>query len=122
MTRKIYVAAALALCGCAATGDPGRGREVFLARDGGHCVLCHSAPGIAKAGDVGPPLAGIGSRLTANELRIRVADISTVKPDALMPAFHRTQGLRRVAPAYRGKPVLSDEQLEDVVAYLATLR
>jgi sulfur-oxidizing protein SoxX len=113
---------ALAACAALPQGDPARGRELFVSRDGGHCILCHSAPGITATGNVGPSLAGVGARLTPAEIRRRVADISQVKPDALMPAFHRTEGLRRVAPQYRGKPVLSDEQLDDVVAYLASLK
>jgi sulfur-oxidizing protein SoxX len=64
----------------------------------------------------------VGSRLTRAEIRQRVADISQVKPEAAMPAFHRTEGLTRVAPAYAGKPVLSRTQLDDVVAWLETLR
>jgi sulfur-oxidizing protein SoxX len=106
----------------APTSDAGRGREVFVSRDGGHCVLCHAAPGVATAGNVGPPLDGVGARLTPAQLRLRVADITRVNPDAAMPAFHRTDGLLRVAPAYSGKPVLSGQQVEDVVAYLGTLR
>ncbi len=106
----------------ASTGDPARGREVFVSRDAGHCVLCHVAPGIDVGGNVGPALGGIGSRLGIGELRARVADITSVNPDAAMPAFHRTEGLKRVAPERRGKTVLSDQQLEDVVAWLATLK
>jgi len=104
------------------TGDPVRGREVFVARDGGFCVLCHAAPGVEIAGDIGPSLAGVGARLTPDELRSRVADMSQVNADAAMPSFHRTEGLQRVDPARRGKPVLDDAQLADVVAYLATLK
>lgn len=106
----------------APAGDPARGREVFVARDGGHCVLCHAIPGVEVAGDVGPSLAGIGARLTAGEIRLRIADISRVRPDVAMPAFHRTEGLNRVAGAYAGKPVLSGPQVEDLVAFLGTLR
>jgi sulfur-oxidizing protein SoxX len=106
----------------AAASDPARGRELFMARDGGHCVLCHAAPGIDVAGNVGPSLAGVGSRLTTGQLRLRVADISRVKADAVMPAFHRVDGLTRVAPEYQGKPVLDGQQVEDVVAWLETLR
>lgn len=106
----------------AAAGDPVRGREIFMARDGGHCVLCHGAPGVEVAGNVGPSLAGVGSRLTPGQLRLRVADISRVNPTATMPAFHRLEGLTRVAPEYQGKPVLDGQQVEDVVAWLATLR
>ena len=106
----------------AAAGDVARGRAVFVAREGGHCVLCHAAPGVAVAGDVGPALGGIGSRLTPAQIRFRVVDITRVNPDAVMPAFHRTEGLSRVAARHAGRPVLSAQQVEDVVAYLATLR
>jgi sulfur-oxidizing protein SoxX len=112
----------LIACASVPVGDAARGREVFVSREAGHCVLCHTAPGIDSAGNVGPPLAGVGSRLTANEIRLRVSDMSKVNPDALMPAFHRTHDLRRVASQYAGKTVLTDAQLDDVVAYLATLK
>ena len=128
MTRvRVALLATLAACSSSAVkeaahaGDPVRGREVFVSREGGFCVLCHAAPGVEIAGDIGPSLAGVGSRLTPAELRERVADMSRVKPDAAMPSFHRTEGLQRVDPARRGKPVLDDAQLADVVAYLATL-
>jgi sulfur-oxidizing protein SoxX len=103
-------------------GDAARGREVFVSREGGHCVLCHRAPGVAVAGDVGPALDGIGSRLSPGEIRFRVVDITRVNPQAVMPAFHRAEGLARVAPAYAGKPVLDARQVEDVVAYLGSLK
>jgi L-cysteine S-thiosulfotransferase len=106
----------------AAAGDPARGREVFVSRAGGHCVLCHAAPGVGSAGNVGPSLAGVGARLTRGEIRLRIADMPRLNPDAAMPAFHRTEGLVRVAPEYRGKPALSGQQVEDLVAWLATLR
>lgn len=106
----------------AAAGDAARGRAVFVAREGGHCVLCHAAPGVTVAGDVGPALGGIGSRLTAGQIRYRVVDITRVNPDAVMPAFHRTEGLSRVAAQHAGRPVLSAQQVEDVVAWLASLR
>jgi sulfur-oxidizing protein SoxX len=106
----------------ASQGDPTRGREVFVSREGGHCILCHSVPGVDIAGNVGPSLAGVGSRLTPPQIRLRVADITRVNPDAAMPAFHRTEGLRRVAPEYRARPVLSGQQVEDVVAWLSTLK
>ena len=85
-------------------------------------MLCHSLPGIEVAGNVGPSLAGIGSRLTPAQIRLRVADITRVNPNAVTPSFHRTAGLHAVAPERRGQPVLSGQQVEDVVAYLLTLR
>lgn len=106
----------------AATGDPARGREIFVSREGGHCVLCHSVPGVAAAGNLGPPLAGVGSRLTPGQIRLRVVDITKVNPDAAMPAFHRLEGTQRVASSYAGRPALDAQQVEDLVAWLATLR
>lgn len=106
----------------AAAGDPARGREVFVSREGGHCVLCHAAPGVVIAGNVGPPMDGIGSRYTVPQLRLRVADITQVRRESAMPTFHRTEGLERVAPELHGKPALNAQQVEDVVAYLSTLK
>jgi sulfur-oxidizing protein SoxX len=129
---RVAIVALAALSACSSTlakeeaaprrGDPMRGREVFVSREGGFCVLCHAAPGVDIAGDIGPSLAGVGTRLTPAELRVRVADMSRVKADTAMPSFHRTEGLNRVDPARRGKPVLDDRQLDDVVAYLASLK
>lgn len=106
----------------AGPGDAARGREVFVSREGGHCVLCHAAPGVDVAGDVGPKLAGIGSRYTPAQLRLRVADMPGWRPSVAMPSFHRTEGLNRVAAEFRGKPALSGQQVEDVVAWLSTLK
>ncbi|HWH38759.1 MAG TPA: sulfur oxidation c-type cytochrome SoxX [Usitatibacter sp.] len=106
----------------AASGDPGRGREVFLTRDEGRCVLCHAAPGVELAGNVGPSLAGVGSRLTPAQMRLRIADITRVYPDSVMPTFHRTEGMVRVAPQFRDKPALTGQQVEDLVAWLSTLK
>jgi sulfur-oxidizing protein SoxX len=106
----------------AAAGDPARGREVFMQREQGHCVLCHSVPGADIAGNVGPSLAGVGSRLSAAQIRVRVADITRVYPDSVMPTFHRTEGMVRVAPGLRGKPALDGQQVEDLVEWLSTLK
>jgi L-cysteine S-thiosulfotransferase len=106
----------------AAAGEAARGREVFASRDVGRCVLCHAAPGIELAGDVGPSLAGVGSRLTPGQIRLRIADITRVNPNTVMPTFHRVEGMVRVAPEYRGKPALDGQQVEDVVAWLANLK
>jgi sulfur-oxidizing protein SoxX len=116
------VVALALLAGCATTANVERGREIFVARDGGHCILCHSVPGVAIAGDVGPSLVGVGRRLSPAEIRDRIADITRTKPGALMPAFNRTEALKRVAPGYMGKPVLTAQQVEDLVAYLSTLQ
>lgn len=73
-------------------------------------------------GNIGPPLSGIGARLSAGQLRLRVVDQSRLNHDTVMPSYYRVEGLTRVAPAYQGKPVLTAAQIEDVVAFLQTLQ
>ena len=73
-------------------------------------------------GNLAPPLDGAGARWSAAQLRLRVADARRVNPQSLMPAFYRADGLQRVAPAFAGRPVLTAQQVEDVVAYLLTLK
>ena len=103
-------------------GDAARGRALFATRDEARCILCHAAPGIDGGGNVGPALTGVGTRLTAGQIRLRIADITRVNPEAVMPTFHRTEGMVRVAPQYAGKPVLDDAQVEALVAWLSTLK
>lgn len=107
----------------AATGDPVRGREVMTGRDA-NCLLCHAVPetGIRFMGDIAPPLSGVGGRLSEGQLRLRIVDQSRLNPDTVMPSYYKIDGLVRVASAYRGKPVLTAQQIEDVVAYLKTLK
>lgn len=107
-----------------AVGDALRGRALLVARESANCVLCHAMPqGVVRfSGDVGPSLAGIGTRLTAAQLRLRVADIPLIHPQTIMPSYYRIDGLNLVASAYAGKPILTAQELEDVVAYLGTLR
>jgi sulfur-oxidizing protein SoxX len=105
-------------------GDPARGRAIVANRQVGLCLLCHSGPFPEERfqGDLAPDLRGAGLRWTEGQLRLRIVDSSRVNPASIMPAYHRTEGLTRVAPAFRGKPVLTAEQIEDVVAFLMTLR
>lgn len=105
-------------------GDAARGRAIVASRQQGLCLLCHRAP-IAEErfqGDVGTDLAGAGTRWTEAQLRLRIVDSRRINPDSVMPAFHRTQGLHRVARALQGRPLLDAQQVEDVVAWLATLK
>lgn len=102
-------------------GDPARGRKLVVERDAAGCVLCHAVPGEAVSGNVAPSLAGAGSRLAPGQLRLRIVDSTRLDPNTPMPAYYRTQGLKQVAAAFRGRPVLSAQQVEDVVAFLATL-
>ena len=103
-------------------GDAARGRTIVLDRTLSACVLCHDVPGAESAGNLGPSLAGVGSRRSVGELRSRLVDSSRYNADTVMPAYYRTAGLIRVAAAYRDKPILSAQQIEDVVAYLRTLK
>jgi sulfur-oxidizing protein SoxX len=105
-------------------GDPARGRAIVTNRQVGLCLLCHSGPFPEERfqGNLAPDLKGAGARWTEGQLRLRIVDSSRINAASIMPAYHRTEGLTRVAPAYRGKPILSAEQIEDVVAFLMTLR
>ena len=105
-------------------GDPERGRRIVLGREGGDCTICHAMPLPQRQfhGSVGPPLDGIGSRSTAAQLRLRLVDPKAINPETVMPAYYKMEGLHRVHERYRGKPVLTAQQVEDVVAYLLTLK
>ena len=104
-------------------GDPQRGAAVAVDRRLGNCLACHQIPVDEPfQGEVGPSLAGIGSRLEPGQIRLRVADASRLWPETLMPPYYRVEGLTDVAEAYRGRPALSAQQIEDVVAFLSTLR
>jgi L-cysteine S-thiosulfotransferase len=107
-----------------ARGDPARGRAIVVNRQVGLCLLCHRGPFPEERlqGNLATDLGGVGSRLSEGQLRFRIVDPSRINPATIMPAYHRTEGLVRVAPAFRGKPILSAEQIEDVVAFLMTLR
>jgi sulfur-oxidizing protein SoxX len=104
-------------------GDAMRGRALVIARSS-TCILCHSGPFPEEKfqGDLAPDLAGAGNRWSAGQLRLRLVDASSFNPATIMPSFYRVDGLARVGPAWRGKPILSAEQIEDMVAYLTSLR
>jgi sulfur-oxidizing protein SoxX len=108
-------------------GDAARGRALVLNRHVGLCLLCHSGPfpEERQQGTLAPDLRGVGARLSAAQLRLRIADSGRVTPSTIMPAYYRangTEGLVRVAPAFRGRTLFDAQQVEDVVAFLATLR
>ena len=106
-----------------AAGDPDRGRAIVGNRQQGLCLLCHSGPFPEDRlqGTLAPSLAGVASRLSIGQLRLRIVDASRVNPNTIMPPYYRTQDLSRVVPSYAGKPILGAVQVEDVVAFLATL-
>ena len=106
-----------------AKGDPARGRAIVANRQVGLCLLCHSGPFPEERsqGNLAPDLRS-AARLSEGEIRQRIVDSTKLNPQSIMPAYYRSEGLERVAPAYRGKTILSAEQIEDVVAYLTTLK
>ena len=105
-------------------GDAARGRAIVANRQLGLCLLCHSAPMAEERfqGDLAPNLAGAGARWNAGQLRLRLVDPQRLVPGSLMPAYHRVDGLQQVGAAWRGKPLLDAQQIEDVVAWLLTLK
>ena len=107
-----------------ARGDPARGRAIVANRQLGLCLLCHSGPFPEERfqGNLAPDLRGAGARWSESQLRLRIVDSGRINPSSIMPAYHRAEGLVRVAPAWRGKTILSAEQVEDVVAFLTTLK
>jgi sulfur-oxidizing protein SoxX len=104
-------------------GDAARGRDIVTSRQY-TCILCHSGPfpELKFQGDLAPGLAGSGSRWSEGQLRLRLVDAASLNAATIMPSYYRVDGLQRVGNAWRGKPILSAEQIEDVVAYLGTLR
>ncbi len=107
-----------------AGGDAQRGRQIFLDRELGHCILCHQTKQVDAPfqGNLGPELSDVAARLTAAEIRAKVTDPTVANPESAMPAFRRTQGLRQVADARADKPILTAEQLADLMAFLVELR
>jgi sulfur-oxidizing protein SoxX len=105
-------------------GDPARGRQIVMTRQVGLCLLCHSGPFPEERfqGDLAPDLRGAGARWSEGQLRLRIVNAGKLNPDTIMPPYYVVDGLRRVAPQLQGKPLLTAEQIEDVVAFLATLR
>ena len=103
-------------------GDPARGRTIVAGRRG-NCLACHQAPIPEEPfhGNLGPPLDGVGGRASAGVLRLRLVAPRKLNPDTVMPAFHQVEGLRRVLAPHRDRPILTAQEIEDVIAYLLTL-
>ena len=104
-------------------GDPERGRRIVFDRDGGDCTICHAMPLPQREfhGTVGPPLDGIGRRATPGALRLRLVDPKAFNAETIMPAYYKIAGLHRVLDRYHARPLLTAQQIEDVIAYLLTL-
>jgi len=106
-------------------GDVAEGRKTVIARGLGNCLACHQVsvlPDEPFQGDVAPPLDGVADRYTVAELRMLVVNPKTMFPDTVMPAFYKADGLNRVAEKFQGKPILTAQQVEDVVAFIGTLK
>jgi L-cysteine S-thiosulfotransferase len=110
------------------TGQPGdaeKGRAAMIDQKLGNCLACHEVTALKNQpypGNVGPSLDGVASRLTAAQIRLRIVDPTKLNPDTMMPPFYRVDGLNRVLHQFQGKPILTAEQVEDVVAFLETLK
>jgi L-cysteine S-thiosulfotransferase len=106
------------------SGDASRGRTIVANRQKGLCLLCHSGPFPEERfqGNLAPSLAGAGSRSSASQLRLRMVDSQLVNKESIMPAYHRSESFNRVAPAFKDKPILNAQEIEDVVAFVMTLK
>jgi L-cysteine S-thiosulfotransferase len=106
------------------SGDATRGRIIVANRQKGLCLLCHSGPFPEERfmGNLAPSLAGAATRSSIGQVRLRVVNSQFVNKDSIMPAYHHTDALNQVAPTFRGKPILSAQEIEDVVAFVMTLK
>ena len=104
-------------------GDAARGRAIIIDRQKGFCLLCHSGPFSEEPlqGNLAPSLAGAGSRWNKGQLRLRLMDNKRINPESIMPAYHRIEGLNRVGPVWRDRPILNAAEIEDVLAFLTCL-
>jgi sulfur-oxidizing protein SoxX len=104
-------------------GDPARGEAIVTDPQHGLCTLCHSGPfpQVAFSGTLGPDLTGVGSRRDVASLRQQIVDSRVTNPDTIMPPYYATDGLFRVGARWQGTTLLTAQEVEDVVAYLATL-
>jgi sulfur-oxidizing protein SoxX len=104
-------------------GEAASGKAVVLDRRRGNCLICHAFPleGEPFQGEIGPPMMGVGARLSAGQIRLRLIDQSRINPQTLMPPYYRVDRLTDVAPEWRGRPALTAQEIEDVVAYLTSL-
>jgi sulfur-oxidizing protein SoxX len=105
-------------------GDPARGQRIVENHQLSACLLCHAGPFPEPhlQGTIGPSLEGVGSRLAAGEIRLRLIDARRLNPDTVMPPYYVVDGLNRTGHVWQGRPALSAQQIEDVVAFLTTLR
>ena len=105
-------------------GDPVNGKNLAIIRKKGNCLACHSMPIPEQAfhGNIGPDLKGISRRYSEGEIRLRIVNPKVLNSETIMPAFYRIDGLNRVIKKFAGKPIISAQDVEDIVAYLMTLK
>tara|TARA_B100000902_G_scaffold102366_1_gene104771 strand:+ start:140 stop:601 length:462 start_codon:yes stop_codon:yes gene_type:complete len=118
-----YGAVVASLTGAA--GDPANGRKVFMNRKQGNCLACHVNSEMSEQtfhGEVGPALDGVADRWTQAEIRGMIVNSKSVFEGTIMPAFYRDSGFNRTLKKFEGKTILKAQQVEDVVAYLLTLK
>ena len=125
MKLGLCTALLLGLAGTAqAQGDVTRGAALAASRSQGLCVLCHALPGqpAALQGTIGPALEGVGARLSHEALRQRLIEPERFNPETVMPSYSRADKLQRVAAVQQGRPLLAHDQIDDLVAYLVSLK
>lgn len=106
-------------------GDPKRGAKLVVARKKGNCLACHKIQQLNDFpfhGNIGPELSDVASNMKEGEMRLRLVNSKVINPDTIMPAFYRTEGLHRVKKKFKGKPVLTEQEIEDIIAFLKTLK
>ncbi|GAB4237798.1 MAG: sulfur oxidation c-type cytochrome SoxX [Methyloligellaceae bacterium] len=107
-------------------GDPQAGRKWFTNRKLGNCLACHANKELASHpfhGEIGPPMDGVAERYQAAELRAILVDSKAVfGPETIMPSFYRTKTGARTLKKFQGKTILNGQQIEDIIAYLLTLK
>ena len=123
-SRWCEAVVAVFLATTAIAGDPEKGRAIVANRQLGLCLLCHSGPFPEERfqGNLAPDLRGVGTRLSEDQIRQRLIDPARFNPKTIMPAYARSEGLTRVAPSLRGRTLFTAEQIDDVTAYLVTLK
>tara|TARA_E500000331_G_C17105371_1_gene647147 strand:- start:321 stop:800 length:480 start_codon:yes stop_codon:yes gene_type:complete len=104
-------------------GDPKKGLKTAVNRKKGNCLACHTLPNVKQAdhGEIGPPLMGVAKRYKEGELRLRLVNPKKLNPDSIMPSYYRTSGYTRVQKKWKGKTIISAQDVEDILAYLKTL-
>ena len=105
-------------------GDPDNGRALAIHRKKGNCLACHIMPIPEQSfhGEIGPDLNGVAGRYDAGELRLRLVDPKVVNPDTIMPSYYKNDGYHRVLKDFQGKTLLTAQEVEDIIAYLQTLK